>query len=522
MLSAAAILMSALLPVWSNLPEASPYQRADLGAGGGGRAYLSREQNDRLERLRHGWMLFSGQHRQYYLHEGRTQFHFPPLRVNGRDLVFYTTTNLLKRFSVAAADLLFGEEPALRVEDKGVQQRVQDVAKRSRLTARMHRAAVQASWAGGAFVEVCRFGGEVYVANCDPRDVHPAGDLRPDGQYAAYERFRTRLVPGGETPIRLLLIERYEAGSITRELWQLSKGGSKLRRLTLDQWPAADKTPLADVESTGVASSPTMVYVPNNEGDPASDYDGDLVEMQDKLNAKESQISRVLAKFSDPKLLLPEDLFDHEGNVPSGAEAFPFREGGVPQYLVWNAELETATKERDRTMHTMCVSGEFSPVLLGIKEGAAPDAARKLRLEATSSLAKAARKANAVAPAITRLLEVAQEMDRSPLSPAYAPTRVYAVGEVGVELRDGLPVDDLDVAQAVATYRSAGVMSRRRGVERQLQDPDAVDDELKELEDEAEAAMPSVFMGGGQGQNPAGREPGEAAESPATTEGGDL
>jgi hypothetical protein len=127
-----------------------------------------------------------------------------------------------------------------------------------------------------------------------------------------------------------------------------------------------------------------------------------------------------------------------------------------------------------------CAAAEMSPVLLGIRQGATPDAARKLRLEATKDLAKTARKSLLVEPAIALAIELAQRLDQTtPL------LRSYPIDNVGVHMRDGLPVDGKDLANEEASlWRSAGLLSVEGGVAMRIEDPDAAAVEVQLIEDD--------------------------------------
>jgi hypothetical protein len=84
--------------------------------------FLSKPQQRRLERIRQARMILRGQHKEYFLFEGRSQFEFPTVRVGsvwGNQLVqMYLANNMSGLTSRKCADLLFGEEPMLRVQQK--------------------------------------------------------------------------------------------------------------------------------------------------------------------------------------------------------------------------------------------------------------------------------------------------------------------------------------------------------------------------------------------------------------------
>ena len=185
----------------------------------------------------------------------------------------------------------------------------------------------------------------------------------------------------------------------------------------------------------------------------------------------------MLLKHSDPRLAYPEELFDEQGNVRSDHEVFAFNDPGrLPRYITWDAELQHAMADRAFVLNQLLVRTETSPALLGLREGAAPDAFKKVRLESFNSLAKAARKASYWRAGIRRALGVAQALENAiPGNPR------YERGPVAIQLRDGIPLDENDRAARLATLRGAGLISLDRAVEEQLLDPSAVSRELERL-----------------------------------------
>lgn len=467
--------------------RSNPYNRAQVG---GRVSWLTAEQNARRERIRQAKMLFDGDHRCYFVDEARTQFKPQLVKLElGEVGKIYVPYNLLKLIALKSADLLFGEEPMIRSDELDRQDDIDAMLERSNWHRMLYQAGIECSWAGETYLEPVRWRNEVYIANAPAEEIFPMGPLQPDGQYASYRRFATANIGTAEREVWLLLETTYTAGEISRVCYQL-EGGQKLKTVSLDQWPAKDETgrALPDVERTGL-DVPSLVWVPNEmyRGQAVSDFDG-LIELQDSLNAKNSQVAYVLLKHAAPRIAAHVDSADKNGNIPQTAEVLYFTdEKNIPRYLAYNAELTAAMEDRKFVLHAMCTLAEMSPVLLGIKEGAAPDAARKLRLEATNSLAKAQRKAAYFRPAIRRTLDLAFRMQFA------GPIRMTPL-TVGVQMRDGLPEDELDRAQTLATLRTAQLISRRRGLEQQGLEPAGVEKELAEIEDESAASAPSIFM----------------------------
>lgn len=489
---------------------------------GGYGSFLTGEQQTRLERLRQARLLFDGKHREYFLDEGRTQFDFPRVRAGDRLVQMYLTCNVLGLISLKGADLLFGQEPLLSADSFAQQQALARLIERSNLHSLLYGCAVDAGYEGECFLEACVRDGDVYLCQAPADEVFPLGDPGPDGQYDAYARYRLRNAGTEESPIHLLLELLYLPGRIERRCYQLDDddkgdgggGGGNRREVALEEWCGGavgwqgggveghgshhPTTPSPNHPTTSPAASlapitftavphPTITWVPNQlvRGRPVSDYDG-AIELQDALNAKNSQVGRVLLKHSDPRMAFPEEAFGPDGNVRADHEVFAFSDPEkVPKYITWNAELGHAMADRAFVLNQLLVRTETSPVLLGLKEGAAPDAYRKVRLESFNSITKAARKAAYWKAGIRRAVAVAQALENT------LPGVRYPQRPVGVTLRDGIPQDDRDVADRLSILRGAGLISLRRAVEEQLGDPAAVQRELQRLEMQPPADPPA-------------------------------
>jgi hypothetical protein len=247
-----------------------------------------------------------------------------------------------------------------------------------------------------------------------------------------------------------------------------------------------------------------------DQGHPASDYDG-LIELQDELNAKQTQLARVIALHADPAMGFPMTAFDSQGNIHANRKAFAFvTKDDLPAYVTWDAQLAAAMADRDAALTAFCMAAELSQGLLGLDKGGVPDSARKLRLQATKTLARVKRKSKFIKPFIRTAIDTALMMTRAGRVVKVA----MGLGDDGtgtaVDLRDGLPIDELDQANTLSILTGAKpVMSVDRAVRTQLTDPEAADKELAILEKEAAAAAPTVAMTGALGEP--GEQPGEPA-----------
>ena len=316
-------------------------------------SYLTPVQKARLERIRQARLLFDGRHHEFFIYEGRSQFDFPEVKANGQIRKMFVPYNLLKLISLKSADLLFGDEPAIKVEDEIQDGFLAELIQRTALHALLYQAALEASVDGEAFIEAVIQDGEVYLKRVDSADVFPQGPLLPSGQYGSYVKYNAKNIGNDSSPKWILLVTTYLPGKITREVKELTSTGSidiTPRVLELKVWPQEDPTqePLDPVTMTGL-DDPSIIWIPNLliRDLCVSDYDG-LIELQDMLNAKQTQIARVLSKHSDPKLILPARAANAEGNVPASAEVyFANTPDEKPSYLTWEAQLAIAMQDRN-------------------------------------------------------------------------------------------------------------------------------------------------------------------------------
>jgi hypothetical protein len=102
--------------IWNN------HSQAEYNRMAGAPAYLPAEFQCHWERIRQARLLRSGQHRQYFLNEQRSQFDFPPLEANGRRITPFIHYGLLGLIANKSGDLLFGQEPTLSATDNARQQ----------------------------------------------------------------------------------------------------------------------------------------------------------------------------------------------------------------------------------------------------------------------------------------------------------------------------------------------------------------------------------------------------------------
>lgn len=348
----------------------------------------------------------------------------------------------------------------------------------------------------------------------DPDCTLPVGPNGPDGQPTVWERrwiVERKDVLGTR---RYLRVERHrvlngrgvieqEAYTTDRErAWALSDvlvDLDSLTRVDVAQAMEAGTDAPPDLVETG-ASYPLIVRLVADieDGEPAwmlTQHDLDII---DEAAAAFSRLSRVHSLHAQPLLRVSDEMVDKKtGKVVLSQDAILDREKMV-DYIAQNFSFEHMLDLLDRVLGLMMVMLQMSQALLGFKPGggSAPDTVDKLRLESTSTLARAAQTESYCAPALGRLFTIASQID------ARLPLRGYAVAPVTVEMHPDLPKDSVEVTREVSERLNSPtpLISHRAALARLYGDRNA-DAMLEEIKaDQAERARQSaasLMLGGG-------------------------
>ena len=176
------------------------------------------------------------------------------------------------------------------------------------------------------------------------------GEILPSNEFASYVRYTIQSIPDGKAVRNFLLQTTYLPGAILRKAFELDSKGAKANPIPLNAglngkliFPDTTGKPYADTQVTGIPSN-TIVYVPNFQDDddrtPMRSYDG-VIDLQDSLNAHETQIDRILEGHADPAMYADEQTADNTGNLRSRQRVFFKRPGeDPPGYIVRDLQLD--------------------------------------------------------------------------------------------------------------------------------------------------------------------------------------
>jgi hypothetical protein len=207
---------------------------------------------------------------------------------------------------------------------------------------------------------------------------------------------------------------------------------------------------------------PLVIHVPNFATDDDWQGIGDLDEHYDilkEISNRYSLLGEILTKHSDPAIAVPIGTMEEdEAGVPQFRVGMDkvFEVDGkddfIPQYIVWNGQVENNFKEIERLTELFFTLNEIPMVALGGGEsGTSGSSGLSIKFRMSSLISKVNRKRQYYDKALKRLFILAQMLEQK------------VKGEGGYEVtipkilwKDGLPNDEFEAATIMST-RLAGL-----------------------------------------------------------------
>lgn len=312
-------------------------------------------------------------------------------------------------------------------------------------------------------------------------------DITPAIYFPHLEQFNVRQKPQKEELAwkfkhgdkEYLRQEIHTPGKIEYHVYLLN--GGKIAAEVLDPVSELGFSEWEPEEETGIDRN-LLVHIPNWKT--GSRYFGisdyfDLDSLFYAINNRLTKTDNILDKHSDPILAVPEGVLDEDGKVrkeklgmieiPDGAQGTQ----GKPEYIVWNANLDSAFKEIDKLMELLLMISETSPDIFGMGKGQS-DSGRALKYKLLRTIAKAARKKLYYDRAIKEVLYISQLLAKA--HPDVEVGGMKFVGKVEVpelEWQDGIPIDEKEQIENEVMRMDAGLTTTKDAIKR----IDNVDDE---------------------------------------------
>jgi len=397
----------------------------------------------------------------------------------------FITCNFAGLISKVLADVLFGEKVMIEApdNDKG-QEFIQALLDNNKMNTQFYESSLFNSARGDAVFRVRIKDKQIILEDINPAMFFPELGINfredPKKKVVAWKEYKDE-----DT---FLIKESHTPGFVETEIFQMKEKNAReiVRKVPVKEYNLLYNTEYEEKVKTEIDEIP-IIHIPNfrsgSEYWGTSDYH-DLESLFVAVNNRLTSIDNILDKHGDPILAVPEGVLDESGNVNKEAMGMiEVREGeGKPEYIVWNANLESAFTEIDELVKMIFLIGEISPDVVGIDSGkGAVESGRALKLRMARTLAKKNRKSLYYGQGITDLIRIASKFGNAG----------FKSGDIGykgepivpnVTFSDGVVDDKVEEIQNESLKIEAGLNSRKRAIKTiEDVDDDNADKIIKEI-----------------------------------------
>lgn len=166
-----------------------------------------------------------------------------------------------------------------------------------------------------------------------------------------------------------------------------------------------------------------------------------------------------------------------------------------PEYIVWNASLESSFKQMEKEVDYLFMVSEISPDVLGMGKGQS-DSGRALKYKLLRTLAKVSRKRTYYDMGLKEVFITAQELAKAhkvKIDGIEAPSK-----PVMPEIKwfDGIPVDESEQTEIEAKRLDAGLTTKADSLMRlDNLEEDEAKKKAEEIKKEQTVEMPQMTIG---------------------------
>ena len=369
--------------------------------------YPLKEQQQRIDRYKKYERIFIGDH--------WTAFNMnSAYREEEIKAVEYVATNFAGLLSRVSADLLFEEFPKIEAGDN--QEFIDAVIQGCGLKAQFYESGLETSFRGDALFRTRAKDNQLRIEDINPSNWSPqidASNIRKDPE--SHTLFYTHQIPTAGKPKKVVHLEIHKKGKIVNELYEIEDSGKVGAKLDIELYK--EQLGIEDVIQETKIDSFLVTHIPNYRINTSyfgiSDYI-DSEPLMYALNNRLTRVDKILNKHGDPILAVPSGVLDEEGRVARGSFGVievDSREGNgaKPEYIVWDAKLESAFLEIDKLVDFMFLAGDLSPAILGMDKDGQAESGRALKFKMLRTIAKKHRKQLYYDAGLKDLLYTAQD-----------------------------------------------------------------------------------------------------------------
>jgi hypothetical protein len=371
----------------------------------------------------------------------------------------YVVCNFAGLISKVIADILFGEE--IQIKAGKNQEWLESLYFKNKLQQQNYESAMSNSAQGDAVYKIRVENKEIFIDDVNPSIYFPHLDKgNPRRDPKVEELAWTETI--GDT--KYLISELHEIGKVSTVIHELDAKGNLDIEISCDAYNAMAGTNYIASVNTGIKHK-LLVHIPNYRFSGrfwgVSDYN-DINSLLFALNNRMTKLGNILDKHSDPILAVPEGVLDENGQVKK--EKLSMIEiadkGEKPEYIVWNANLESAFKEIDKLVDFLFMFSETSPDVLGMGKSGAAESGRALKMRLIRTLAKKNRKQLYYDQGLREILFTAQELSRKQ---GYTVNGVKCPAEAEIPFikwADGVVNDQIEEMELAKQKLDAGLTTK--------------------------------------------------------------
>lgn len=331
----------------------------------------------------------------------------------------YVAVNFAGMLSRLAADTLFGfeEYPRISFKDKKRAEWFEEVEMANMLSVQMYESALANSYRGDAVFRIrATADKKLVIEDLNVETYHALynkGNIRAevDGHVLQWNTKHPDVIHGGKTA-NIVVQEIHKKGVVETKAFVASERNEFVSWLTDDQMKKMELVPevKTNVDEFLVFHVPN--YRINSRFYGLDDYT-DLLPLMFAINNRLTKMDNVLDKHGDPILAAPSGVLDENGEVKK--EAFGLIEmpddgsGVKPEYIVWDAKLESTFSMIDKLVEYLFLTSETSMAAFGMDKEGQAESGRALKFKMLRTLAKKHRKQMYYDAVMKKMLVVAQK-----------------------------------------------------------------------------------------------------------------
>ncbi|WP_214796592.1 MULTISPECIES: phage portal protein [unclassified Exiguobacterium] len=469
------------------------------------------EHESRITRYKENKKLFMGNHWDIFRQHDKTLTH-------EQKNMLYVSVNFPSLIAKKSADFLFGEDASYSAgkgDNSTEQERMDEWAEKNDLSIVNYEMALSNAYRGDAFYKV-RYGQEhggdlpkefdpyrVIIERQNAEYVFPETAVGDANKIVAYH-IAVPHQPDKSKELWDLIVESHYAGYIEYSKFEMRPINYNMDGEVVSFKITAEYPEERYSVNTGVPM-PLVVHVPNYSVDDAWEGIDDITELRpllDEINNRLSQIASILDKHSDPALAVPYGSLqeDVDGNPTFRVgmdKVFEVngKDDVIPEYITWDGKLSDAFMELDKLVQYILVVAEVPEVAIGKGDsGTSGSSGLAIKWRMNSLLAKVNRKRQYFNKGLKSVFMLAQMLEKA------VGKADYEYFTPVIKFRDGLPKDEMEQANIVATRTGGAVtMSQKAGL--MYLDgltEEQAEAELERIKEEQESSMssfasPSIF-----------------------------